>query len=401
MLLQEFLIVFLYGLSITFVILILIPVVVLFVECIAALLPNKSSNNYEEISHPQVCILIPAHNEASNIGMTLSSLNSQLTSQDRVIVVADNCTDETIKIAHEYGVTVTERNDILRKGKGYALDFGLQYMRTNPPEVVIFIDADCIVHPGTVEKLAKTAIFNNQPVQSSNLLKPPQPITPRHAVSTLAFLVKNLVRQRGMQRLKLPASLTGTGMAVPWFLVNTVSFASSNIVEDKQLGLDFALAGYKPIFCEEALVTGYFPQEQKAGETQKTRWVHGHLETLRSQLPKLIKAGLLQRRIDLIAIALDLTVLPISLLMMLWFVGAIFSSFLAVILGITWLPAITIVEGILLLIAIFSAWMKFGRADLPGRMLLSIPFYLFWNMGIYWSFLVKPQKVWVRTGRDT
>jgi cellulose synthase/poly-beta-1,6-N-acetylglucosamine synthase-like glycosyltransferase len=401
MLLQELLIAFLSGLSISFVILILIPVVVLFVECIAALLPNKSSNNYEEISLPQVCILIPAHNEASSIGITLSSLSSQLTSQDRVIVVADNCTDETVKIANEYGVTVIERKDTLRKGKGYALDFGLQYMRTNPPEVVIFIDADCIVHPGTVEKLAKTAIFNNQPVQSSNLLKPPQPITPRYAVSTLAFLVKNLVRQRGMQRLKLPASLTGTGMAVPWFLVNTVSFASSNIVEDKQLGLDFALAGYNPIFCEEALVTGYFPQQQKAGDTQKTRWVHGHLETLRSQLPKLIKAGLLQRRIDLIAIALDLTVLPISLLMMLWFVGAIFSHVFSVILGISLLPAITIVEGVLLLIAIFSAWMKFGRADLSVQMLLSIPFYMFWNMGIYWSFMMKPQKVWVRTGRDT
>jgi cellulose synthase/poly-beta-1,6-N-acetylglucosamine synthase-like glycosyltransferase len=401
MLLQELLIAFLSGLSISFVILILIPVVVLFVECIAALLPNKSSNNYDEISQPQTCILIPAHNEASSIGMTLSSLNSQLTSQDRVIVVADNCTDETTKIAHEYGVTVIERNDTLRKGKGYALDFGLQYMRTNPPEVVIFIDADCIVHPGTVEKLAKTAIFNNQPVQSSNLLKPAQPITPRHAVSTLAFLVKNLVRQRGMQRLKLPASLTGTGMAVPWFLVNTVSFASSSIVEDKQLGLDFALAGYKPIFCEEALVTGYFPQQQTAGDSQKTRWVHGHLEILRSQLPKLIKAGFLQRRIDLIAIALDLTVLPISLLMMLWFVGAIFSHVVSVILGISWLPAITIIEGVLLLIAIFSAWMKFGRADLSVQMLLSIPFYMFWNMGIYWSFLVKPQKVWVRTGRDT
>ncbi|WP_245912454.1 glycosyltransferase family 2 protein [Brunnivagina elsteri] len=375
--------------------------VVLFVECVAALLPNKNSNNYEEIAHPQVCILIPAHNEASNIAMTLSSLNSQLTSQDRVIVVADNCTDDTVKIAHEYGVTVIERNDILRRGKGYGLDFGLQYISTNPPEVVIFIDADCIVHPGTVEKLAKTAVFNNQPVQSTNLLKPPQPITARHAVSTLAFLVKNLVRQRGMQRLKLPASLTGTGMAVPWCLVNKVSFASSNIVEDKQLGLDFALVGYKPIFCEEALVTGYFPQQQKAGDTQKTRWVHGHLEILRSQFPQIIRMGLSQRRIDLIAIALDLTVLPISLLIMLWFVCAVFANVISVALGIIWLPAITIIEGVFLLIAILSTWMKFGRADLPVQMLLSIPFYMLWNIGIYCSFIVKPQKVWVRTGRDT
>ncbi|MEA5569853.1 glycosyltransferase family 2 protein [Calothrix sp. UHCC 0171] len=369
-------------------------------ECITALLPNNCSHNYDKIPYPSVCILIPAHNEASGIGMTLSSLKSQLTIKDRVIVVADNCTDDTAKIAREYGVTVIERNDTLRRGKGYALDFGLQYIKANPPEVVIFIDADCIVHPGTVEKLAKTAIFNHLPVQSTNLLKPPQPITPRHAVLTLAFLVKNLVRQRGMRRLKLSASLTGTGMAVPWFLINKVSFASSNIVEDKQLGLDFTLAGYTPIFCEEALVTGYFPQQQKAGETQKTRWVHGHLETLRSQFPKLIKAGILQKRLDLIAIALDLTVLPISLLMMLWFVSAVFSYLMAMALGIIWLPVITLIQGVLILIAIVSAWMKFGRAELPTRMLLSIPFYMFWNMGIYWSFLMKPQKSWVRTGRD-
>jgi cellulose synthase/poly-beta-1,6-N-acetylglucosamine synthase-like glycosyltransferase len=82
-------------------------------------------------------------------------------------------------------------------------------------------------------------------------------------------LVQNLVRQRGMRNLGLPATLTGTGMALPWFLVDKATIANGNIVEDKQLGIDLAIAGYNPIFCEEALVTGYFPQTKKAGNMQK------------------------------------------------------------------------------------------------------------------------------------
>lgn len=51
-------------------------------------------------------VLVPAHNEAVGIRATLESLLAQSHRPDRVIVVADNCTDDTVEIAREVGVEV-------------------------------------------------------------------------------------------------------------------------------------------------------------------------------------------------------------------------------------------------------------------------------------------------------
>jgi cellulose synthase/poly-beta-1,6-N-acetylglucosamine synthase-like glycosyltransferase len=376
-----------------------LPSLMLFIECASALLPKLNRIKYIN-NKLKVCILIPAHNEAISIQTTIATIYAS-TKNVQILVVADNCTDNTSDIARTSGATVIERFDLQNRGKGYALDFGFKYLKANPPDVVIVIDADCSVHPGTVQHLAAMAANTNRPVQATNLLKAPQNFTARHAISTLAFLVKNLVRQRGCARLGIPASLTGTGMAFPWSLVEKVKFASDNIAEDKQTGLDFTLAGFAPVFCEEALVTGYFPEQSQAGDTQRTRWVHGHLQTLLTQVPKLISAAIRQKRLDIIATALDLLVLPISLLVMLCLVSFSLASLASITLGITSVSKLIIgIEGILITSAIASAWFKFGRNDLPARVLISIPFYIIWNLGIYISFLLKPQKTWVRTERD-
>ncbi|OKH52320.1 glycosyl transferase [Calothrix sp. HK-06] len=376
-----------------------LPSSILFIECMAALLPKNNHANYSHYQ-PKICVLIPAHNEVNSIQTTLAAIYAS-TTNIQILVVADNCTDKTADIARAEGATVIERFDLQNRGKGYALDFGFKYLSANPPDVVVVIDADCTVHSGTIQRLATMAVSTNRPIQATNLLKAPENFTARHAVSTLAFLVKNLVRQRGCARLGVPASLTGTGMAFPWCLVEKVGFASGNIVEDKQTGLDFTLAGFAPVFCEEALVTGYFPEQQQAGNTQRTRWVHGHLQTLLTQVPRLLVAAIQQKRFNIIAIALDLLVLPISLLVMLWLLSFTFALFTSIILGIAWLSTLVIgIEGLLIIIAITSAWLKFGRTDLPARALVAIPFYIIWNLGIYLSFLLKPQKTWVRTQRD-
>jgi cellulose synthase/poly-beta-1,6-N-acetylglucosamine synthase-like glycosyltransferase len=200
--------------------------------------------------------------------------------------------------------------------------------------------------------------------------------------------------------LELPCLLTGTGMAFPWAVLQNVKLASGNIVEDMQLGLDLAIAGYPPLFCGDARVTGLLPQQDKAAKSQRTRWEHGHLQTLMTQVPPLLRLAIQQKRLDLLAIALDLSVPPLSLLVMLWL--AVTSVALLVAYGgITALPlAVLAIEGCLLLSAIVVAWAKFGRADLPIQTLLAVPFYLLWKIPLYLGFLIRPQTKWVRTDRD-
>lgn len=377
---------------------VLLPVTVLFVECVAALWPAKAA---AMAARPRLAVLVPAHNESSGIEPVLRALVTQLEAADRVVVIADNCTDDTAACARSSGVIVIERQDNDRRGKGYALDYGMRFLDSDPPEVVVVVDADCLVQAGVLERLACAAVANQRPVQAVYLMEPPAQPKPKDAVSALAFLVKNWVRPSGLNRLGFPGILTGTGMAFPWKVLRKVSLASGNIVEDMQLSMDLAILGAPTLFLPSAKVMGLLPQQQSAAKSQRTRWEHGHLRTMRTQVPRLLGQALSQRRLDLAAIAFDLLVPPLSLLVMLW--GAVAMAAVAVgLLTHTWLPGLlSAVAGLMIAVAILSAWFKYGRTLLPAKALLAVPFYVLWKIPLYVSYVVKPQTKWVRTERDT
>ncbi len=378
-----------------------IPVSVFFIECLAALIQKHSPNKHFGAVTPKVSILIPAHNEASEIEATLNTILPQVDSKKTIVVIADNCTDETATIARQFGITVLERHDLEHRGKGYALDYGLNFLAQDPPDVVVMIDADCHVEPGTIAKIAQQAMLKRRPVQSTYLMETPKKLTPKDSISAFAFLVKNSIRPQGLARLGCPCVLTGTGMAFPWSVICQVSLASSNLVEDMQLGVDLALSGASPMFCEDAKIIGVLPAQEKAAKTQRTRWEHGHLKTLYTQVPRLISASIRQKRLDLLALALDLCVPPLAFLVMLW-VAALVPSLLIAVYNLSALPLQCLIfEGTLLLTAILITWANFGRSILSLKTLLSIPFYILWKLPMYFSFFKKPQQEWVRTQRDS
>ncbi len=373
---------------------------ILLTECIAALFSTFSPSDQCFWQDTRVVVLVPAHNEEMGIRSTLDGLLASLKKQDRLVVIADNCSDATAEVARAAGAIVVERQDLTRVGKGYALDYGLRFIETDPPDVVVIIDADCQVEPKAVETLTERAFATGRPMQATYLMEQPSDSTPKHAISAFAFKVKNLVRPSGLGRLGLPCLLMGTGMAFPWSAIGSVDLASGHIVEDMKLGLDLAIAGYAPVFCPDADVTGRLPQHDQAAETQRTRWEHGHLQSILTYVPVLLKAALQKRRFDLLALALDLCVPPLSLLVVLW-IGFSIGSLVAAYLGASWIPmGFLAIAGLALISAIFAAWAKFGRSDLPLRELLAIPFYILWKVPLYFNFLIRPQKTWVRTERD-
>jgi len=387
------------GVLIAIAVLLLVPISMLFIECVAALFPSRSY--FKLIDHrPSIAVLIPAHNEEVGIGSTVVPLLDQLTARDRLIVVADNCSDHTASIARELGATVIERQDAEHRGKGYALDFGVRFMAADPPDVVVIVDADCRVTPGSIERLAQLAAAHNCPVQATYLFEQSANPSAKNAVSTLAIIVKNWVRLAGLNNLGMPCLLTGTGMAMPWDIIQNAPLASGNIVEDMNLGIDLAIAGHSPIFCPEARVTSVLPQKDQAAKSQRTRWEHGHLQTIKTQVPRLLKVSLQTMRLDLLVLAWDLSIPPLSLLVMLWLAATV-ASLLSLWLGASQIPAMLLgVSGGLLISAILLAWAKYARAYLPAKTLIAIPLYLLWKIPVYFAFLFKPQKAWVRTERD-
>lgn len=376
------------------------PCAVVFVECLASLGYAPTGKPAEILARPRVAVLIPAHDEVAVIATALESVKAQLKADDRLIVVAHNCTDETASLARSSGAVVIERRDPSRVGKSYALDFGIRYLEADPPEVVICLDADCVVMPGSITRLVEQVVVTERPAQASYLQRGGEPMHALDSISALALLVKNFVRPLGLKRLGLPCNLTGSGMAFPWHVICTAVVANGRLAEDMWLSVDLALAGYGTSFCPEAQVLSQFPRKPDAALVQRTRWEHGHLETWRHQGPRLVLESLRMPRLDLMALALDLMVPPVSLLILCWF-AVLMTTFWAGAFGWGWIPfTANLAGGLLLVSAEGIAWHKYARHQISLRTLLMAPIYVITKIPIYVAFLAGRHSAWIGTERE-
>jgi len=379
---------------------ILVPVLVLVAQVLLSMRPLRAAAPLPA-TRPRVAILIPAHNEEAGLPATLSSLQSQLGIADRILVVADNCRDRTADVARRAGVDVVERSHAELRGKGYALDFGVQALAAAPPDVVVIVDADCIVGDGAIVRLAGLAFQHQRPVQALYLMHTPVGSGPLKKIAEFAWIVKNKVRPLGWFRLGWPCQLMGTGMAFPWQTIRASRLATGHIVEDMKLGMDLALAGSAPMFCPHALVYSYFPTSNEGTQSQRTRWEHGHLSMITSTAPATLLAGVRRASAGLFAFGLDLCVPPLALLVLL----VCGLTGLSLLLALSGGPVAPLVLGILagtaLGAAILMAWWRHGRAVLNGKELALAAWYVAAKVPLYFRFLFHRQVAWVRSKRDT
>jgi cellulose synthase/poly-beta-1,6-N-acetylglucosamine synthase-like glycosyltransferase len=380
-----------------------VPILFLFAEVVAAIITRPSEENpWSNEPRPPTAVLIPAHNEEKGISSTIEAIKEQVSESDRIIVVADNCSDQTAEVARCQGTEVVLRQNSGKVGKGHALDFGLQFLKKNPPVVVAMFDADITISHGTLDRIIRKAHTFKKPIQAKYILKSPDDGGARKRISAFAFLFKNFIRPLGLSRLGGGCLLTGTGMAFPWEVIKNAPLASSNIVEDMQLGIDLSIAGAPPVFCPDSLVKGDLAPDITAASAQRTRWEHGHILTLYNQAGRLFHQAIIQRRLDLALLGLEVAVPPLASLVIL--LGCNFI--VALVLYLFELIPISILTGftalvVLLLISVVTGWWFFGRTMLTFHHILSIPFYILWKIPIYVRFLFKPQKEWVRTERKS
>jgi cellulose synthase/poly-beta-1,6-N-acetylglucosamine synthase-like glycosyltransferase len=379
------------------VIILMLPVMVFLLQILAAVFLSKPSVMAQQTENrPIITVLIPAHNESLVIAQTIQSTLPQLVSQDQLLVVADNCSDDTAAIARSLGAKVLERANLHERGKGFALDFGLQHLKNDPPQVVLIIDADCMVANGTIDKLAKACVAYQRPVQALYLMESQPNPSLKARIAAFAWLVKNKVRPLGFKALGLPCQLMGTGMAFLWEDIASVNLASGHIVEDMKLGVDLSRINKAPVFLPEAWLTSIFPPTAEATNTQRTRWEHGHLGVILNEAPSLIFEALKTKNLQMLGLACDLIVPPLAALSL----SCLAIFVISFTLSVKWALLISLVLLIALGSAILLAWVFFCREVISFKQLCYAPIYALVKIPIYIKFFISRQVDWVRSKRD-
>ena len=126
-------------------------------------------------------VVIAARNESMVIGNLIRSIQNQTYPQKLVdiFVVADNCTDDTARIARQAGAVVYERSNTLQVGKGYALDFAFHNIARDYGDsyydAYLIFDADNLLDCHYIDEM--NVVFN-EAIRSSPAIATPKTMRP-------------------------------------------------------------------------------------------------------------------------------------------------------------------------------------------------------------------------------
>jgi cellulose synthase/poly-beta-1,6-N-acetylglucosamine synthase-like glycosyltransferase len=242
--------------------------------------------------------------------------------------------------------------------------------------------------------------MSGRPCQASYVQTPARAGPPALQLSTFAFYIKNVVRQRALQRLAGRVHLLGTGMAFPWALFEQVELATANIVEDLEIGLQLANAGYPPLAVEEAIVSSD-PAAQADTLEQRRRWEGGYLASAARWVPRMVVRSLGRGDLGGLWAAIDLLIPPLALLVTLDVAALLAAALLhAFVDGALW-PLLALAAALVFAgIALTIAWAAGGSRYVTLGGLARIPVYLLWKLPLYAGLARKGSpKEWVRTRR--
>lgn len=341
-----------------------------------------------------IAIVIPAHNEQENIARTIKSLQAcePPTATVSIVVIADNCTDETATVAQNAGAQVLIRHNEQQRGKGYALDYAFSQLLAQGIETVLIIDADTLVErnflraceaqfaQGAAALQCRYTVHNSADSFRTQLLN----------VALLAF---NVLRPRGRDFWGLSVGISGNGFGLTRNTLNSVPYTANSVVEDLEYHLALVRAGLKVQFVDSTTVRADMPISGKGVTTQRTRWEGGRFRMMREHIPKLF-FKVLRGQVRLFEPLLELCLLPLALHVAL-LVALIFLPF--------WLTQVYALFAlfVVFLHVIAGIWVGGGTwRDI--RVLGVAPFYILWKLLLLPKLFKTARKdaTWVRTARQ-
>jgi cellulose synthase/poly-beta-1,6-N-acetylglucosamine synthase-like glycosyltransferase len=351
---------------------------------------------------PYFTFVVPAHNESSGIEATVRSLLSVEYPRDRfaVLVVADNCSDNTAQLASVAGARVLVRQNATQRGKGYALELAfetlLQEDRTN---AVVVVDADTEVSPNILMRAA-IAMAEGASVMQAHYAVKNVDESWRTRLMDIAFTLYHGVRSHARERLRLSTGLRGNGMVFTIETLRRVPYRAYSLVEDVEYGIELGLNHIRVVYLGNTEVRAEMVASDDASVSQRKRWEQGRRQLLVNFVPKLLYRGAVERDWVLLDLAIDVltpplaTVVVYSLGGMVVAAGAVGLGFSTPIVLIPWGASIASLAAY-----VGSGIIMSNRGASVVRDLAHAPRYVFWKMSHKWRSKPVDQSEWVRTAR--
>ena len=311
-----------------------------------------------------VVVLVPAHDEADYIGRCLATLRDQDYPSERyeVVVIADNCTDDTAAIAASSGACVMLREQPDAPGKGRALRWAIDLLFAQRTDIdaVVVVDADSVADRHLISGLVSRLASGADAVQGEYLALP-DGRGARSELRSASMLLFHRVRFGGRAALGLPCHLVGNGMAFSRRLLEEHPWDAYTSAEDLEWSADLRLAGIQPLFAGDARLRAPIAKGGAAARTQRIRWEGGRVHVIRTRVPRLLRA-MWRGEWSLIDAVVELLVPPLGVLAVASVAGGVAASALHFIGGTpgwTLVPWLAACAGVVLFVAV-GLWA--GRA---------------------------------------
>jgi glycosyltransferase involved in cell wall biosynthesis len=319
----------------------------------------------------------------------------------RLVVIADNCDDETSTLAASAGAEVMVRDEPGSRGKGQAIRWAMDRILVAPsaPDAIVVVDADAMVECHFLAELEAALQSGSQVVQADDLVLPASKSL-RSVLEAAALLLRNRVRFAGRAVLGLPASLCGNGMLISRTVLEKHPWNAFTGTEDAEYAIGLRLARVRTAFAQNARVLAAPTGGEIGAYTQGLRWEAGRFILVRRWIWPILRAVLFDRRFDLLDLLVDLAVMPLGLLSAAAVLGTVGAVAL---LGVQAISTWAVVPWICATIAL-PTYVVLGLrgARAPSsfyRALLLAPLFMIRKLRIYAGLLHGSGDRWTRTQR--
>lgn len=356
---------------------------------------KAESATLSDASKIRLAVVVPAHNEESGLADTLQSILLAENPPDNkdIVVIADNCDDDTESIANHFGVTVLVRNDKINRGKGYALNYAFSSLLNHDShDGFVVVDADTYVDRNLFDEFRALFYSGGQAGQALYKVKNPE-ASIRTRLMNISFLAFDLLRPLARNNAGISVGILGNGFGLSRDTISDVPYNSFSIVEDLEYHLRLIDAGKTVSLIGNAAVWSDMPVGGAEAKSQRERWEGGRFIVCRQLVPRLLADVFVRHRREFIEPLFELLLLPLAFHLAL-ILPLLLSSNIIIKVYAEFSLMIVVVH-------VLSA-MILGKANRFDYLALaSVPFYVLWKLinikGILRTAIKGAE--WKRTGR--